>query len=395
MPEAGVLGKNIRKYRKRKGMTQRELAEALFLTAQTVSKWEKGTAYPDLVNFCRLSEMLAVSPDQMLEEERFDTAKAMIAIDGGGTKTEFMLFLENGEIRSRFVLSGTNPNVCGMQEACRVLGQGIDILMSSAAEISGIFAGIAGSSSGKNSLSLQEYLCKRYPNIPCEVGSDILNVMNSVRGWKKCIAAICGTGSVVYGHDQKQLHRAGGWGYLFDSAGSGYDIGKNALERCMRYESGLADSSLLTEKVYRRIGNKVLDHLDIVYSRGNEYIASFAPLVFEAYLEGDSAAEEILQKTIDGISVLIRHVHERYDCGNTLILAGGLTAYRDVFIKMLTPRLWKGAEILFPALPPIYGACLCAMQNFGPASYDQQKFDANFTADYKMFSGTGEGEKAK
>ena len=173
------------------------------------------------------------------------------------------------------------------------------------------------------------------------------------------------------------------------------ELVRKALGDRLRYESGLASRCLLTEKVYGKIGKPVLDRLDVIYARGNEYIASFAPLVFEAYREGDAVAEEILQKSMDGMAVLIRHIHEQHDCGNTLILAGGLTAHRDIFLGMLMPRLWKGVELLFPELPQVYGACLCAMRNFGPEAYDHQRFDATFKADYKTISGAGEGEKTK
>ena len=39
------IGKNIRTLRERKGMTQEELAQALFVTRQTVSNYETGLSY--------------------------------------------------------------------------------------------------------------------------------------------------------------------------------------------------------------------------------------------------------------------------------------------------------------------------------------------------------------
>ena len=41
------MGKEIRRLREERGVTQEALAEALNVTAQSVSKWERGTSMPD------------------------------------------------------------------------------------------------------------------------------------------------------------------------------------------------------------------------------------------------------------------------------------------------------------------------------------------------------------
>ena len=53
------IGKNIRTLRIRRGLTQDELAEALFVTRQTVSNYETGRSRPDvemLLNIARVLE---------------------------------------------------------------------------------------------------------------------------------------------------------------------------------------------------------------------------------------------------------------------------------------------------------------------------------------------------
>ena len=42
------IGIKIRELRKKRGMTQEQLAEHLNISAQAVSKWENQTAYPDI-----------------------------------------------------------------------------------------------------------------------------------------------------------------------------------------------------------------------------------------------------------------------------------------------------------------------------------------------------------
>ena len=42
------FGEQLRKAREEKGMTQQSLAEQLYVTRQSVSRWECGDRYPDL-----------------------------------------------------------------------------------------------------------------------------------------------------------------------------------------------------------------------------------------------------------------------------------------------------------------------------------------------------------
>lgn len=54
------LGEKIRQARREKGMTQEQLAQALFVSRQTVSNWENGRTEPDYQTLTRLSELLGL-----------------------------------------------------------------------------------------------------------------------------------------------------------------------------------------------------------------------------------------------------------------------------------------------------------------------------------------------
>lgn len=49
-----------------KNLSQDALAEQLFISRQSISKWENGDATPDLENLVRLAEVLDVSLDKLL-----------------------------------------------------------------------------------------------------------------------------------------------------------------------------------------------------------------------------------------------------------------------------------------------------------------------------------------
>ena len=77
-----TIGENIRKLRREKDMTQERLAELLGVTYQSVSRWENGTAYPDMELLPPLAQLFGVSVDALLgmpEEEKLARSKKMIS----------------------------------------------------------------------------------------------------------------------------------------------------------------------------------------------------------------------------------------------------------------------------------------------------------------------------
>ena len=56
------IGNQIKALRQRKGVTQEALAEHLGVTAQAVSKWERGTASPDISLLPSLSAFCPMTP---------------------------------------------------------------------------------------------------------------------------------------------------------------------------------------------------------------------------------------------------------------------------------------------------------------------------------------------
>lgn len=63
------FGERLKQAREKKGMTQQTLADRLFVTRQTVSRWENGVRYPDILTVRKLSEILEISLDDLLSQE--------------------------------------------------------------------------------------------------------------------------------------------------------------------------------------------------------------------------------------------------------------------------------------------------------------------------------------
>ena len=66
MLDVTLLAANIRAAREQLCFTQTEVARRLYVTPQTVSKWECAIAVPDLANLCRLAKVLGTTPNALL-----------------------------------------------------------------------------------------------------------------------------------------------------------------------------------------------------------------------------------------------------------------------------------------------------------------------------------------
>ena len=66
------FGEQLRRAREEKGMTQQSLAEQLYVTRQSVSRWECGDRYPDLITTKKISEILEVSLDDLLSGKEME-----------------------------------------------------------------------------------------------------------------------------------------------------------------------------------------------------------------------------------------------------------------------------------------------------------------------------------
>ena len=70
------LGIKIAEKRKSLGMTQIEFVERMLVTRQTVSRWEAGTAMPDIDKIAEIADILGTSCDYLLKDEAVETRSA-------------------------------------------------------------------------------------------------------------------------------------------------------------------------------------------------------------------------------------------------------------------------------------------------------------------------------
>ncbi len=85
------LSENLKKYRILKDLTQEDVAEYLGITAQSVSKWERGESYPDITFLPALANIFETSVDLLIgmdtiraKETRYNIHKKAVAYQRSG-----------------------------------------------------------------------------------------------------------------------------------------------------------------------------------------------------------------------------------------------------------------------------------------------------------------------
>lgn len=76
--QSETMGKRIAAFRKKRGLTQDQLAEQLGISAQAVSKWETDLSCPDIGIIPQLAEILEVSLDDLFGVEKKGPAVVLV-----------------------------------------------------------------------------------------------------------------------------------------------------------------------------------------------------------------------------------------------------------------------------------------------------------------------------
>ena len=353
------LGGRINFHRHRLGLTQSVLADKLHVSFQAISSWEKSASLPDIENLCKLSSVFGISLDDLLRGE-VQSQILMIGVDGGGTKTEFVLFDQTGMVYKRIKLSGCNASLVGIEATLKILMQGIDACLDEKPDVAAAYVGIAGPKLDVVSKKIS-------------VSSDGVNAFKSAVG---DFALICGTGSIIITPTENGYRRIGGWGARFGDMGSAYNFGRAALQYGFAYEDGIHDASLLYDLLIKKTGFSALRSsaggLDVAY------IASLSVVVFEAYAKGSKEAADIIRKEMRDLALLLDSAFSR---GGRAVLCGGIMEHHaPLLLPILKEYLKSPIEFILPALPPIYGACVACCESMGISV--NEEFEKSFSFNY-------------
>jgi N-acetylglucosamine kinase-like BadF-type ATPase len=237
-----------------------------------------------------------------------------LGIDGGGTKTRFVLADET-TILARVISGGSNIIRLGETQAREVLRSAIQQVCTAARispeQIRATCIGAAGAARPEIAGKIRRIFADlALTNI--EVVGDTVIALEAAFGGGPGVIAIAGTGSIVYGRDAAgRTARAGGWGFAISDEGSGHWIGRSAVSAILNaYDRGLE-----TALTHLAMQTWKLHSIDELVQHANSTpppdFPRLFPVVLRAAEEGDNIARELLAEAGTKLAVLVAIVIRR------------------------------------------------------------------------------------
>ncbi len=281
----------------------------------------------------------------------------LLGIDGGGTKTEFLLTDINKNPLNRVILGAANPVNTGIETTKKILKDGISKVCGNTGlnEIS-VFAGLAGGGSGNNQAVIESYL-SGFGFGAYAGGSDTDSALELSLNGNDGVVVIIGTGVAAFSQQENIRHRIGGWGYLIDKGGSGFSLGSDALDCAFRHLDGRGGSALMLELIENQTKKPLQECIPDIYSKGTTYVASFAPVVFEAFEKGDDSAHRIIDRNMKEVAQIIDT-----GCGflnseqKKVVICGGLCRKKEILEPFIKKYLSSRCNPVFTTEPMVNGA---------------------------------------
>jgi len=225
-----------------------------------------------------------------------------LGVDGGGTKTAFVLIDAQGHILAAHEEPTSYYIEIGMDATEQVLRRGTKAVLANAGmdaeKLRFAFFGLPAYGEDSSLESRLDALPAGFlPAGRYRCGNDMVCGWAGSLGGQDGISVVAGTGSIAYGEYHGRQARAGGWGELFSDEGSAYWIACAGLKLFSRMSDGRAVMGPLHALMRERL--KLASDLDMcghVYSKLGAQrgaMAQISQLVGEAALLGDEQARMI------------------------------------------------------------------------------------------------------
>ncbi len=255
----------------------------------------------------------------------------VIGLDAGGTKTVCQLADEHARVLAEARGPGANLQVGGELEVEKVLhGVMSDVLAGKRAIVPrAICCGMAGVDRPEDTATIRAILTRIGQHADLLIVNDALIALEAGAPGEAGVVVVSGTGSIAYGRDDRgRAARAGGWGHVLGDEGSGYWLGRHALQAVVRAADGRGPETLLTARVldhYRVRRAQDLVH-EIYYSGARpRALATLGSLVQAAAEDGDPVAGGLIERGAAELAAAALSVTSRLGLrACPIVLAGGM-----------------------------------------------------------------------
>jgi N-acetylglucosamine kinase-like BadF-type ATPase len=300
--------------------------------------------------------------------------KYLIGIDGGGTKTDCAVADLSGKIIHQTTGKPSNFLVIGVEEAVEnifsLIEENLFQLEGDFSDVKQIVIGVAGAGRKEDSQILEKSFLDyaeqqrvHFKNV--KVVSDAHIALEGAFPDSIGCILIAGTGSILFGKDESEtIHRVGGFGRLIGDEGSGYSIGRKALNAVSKESDGRGEKTLITEIVNEKMK---VGHSDLLINKVYKEkldVASLAKIVIEAAEEGDPIAEDILDEEADELVLHISSfLHKISTKQLNISFSGSLLDNKNFYSELLKRKIKStlpNVKVVPPFSSSVNGAILLA-----------------------------------
>ena len=300
--------------------------------------------------------------------------KYLIGIDGGGTKTDCAIADLGGQIIHQSAGKPSNFLVIGVEEAVEnlfaLIEENLFALEGDFSEVKQIVIGVAGAGREEDAMILEkgflDYADQEGIHFKgVKVLSDAHIALEGAFPNSAGCILIAGTGSILFGKDESgNIHRVGGFGRLIGDEGSGYSIGRKALNAVSKVTDGRGEETLISELLDAKMNSDASKNIINKVYKEKLDVASIAKIVIEAAEESDPIAEDILDEEADELILhirsLINKIHtDKLNVAFSGSLIGNKNYYSDLLKRKIKSTL-TNVRVIQPAFPPVSGAILFA-----------------------------------
>ena len=296
--------------------------------------------------------------------------RAVLGVDGGGTKTHAIILDLNLNILGEGVAGPSNPLRVGVVNAATAIRNAIDKACDAAGlRRTDLFAaeiGLAGVRRQELRARMRESLKGLVIRDLVVVGDSDIALYAATQG-APGLVVIAGTGSICFGVNARGKQAcAGGWGPLAGDEGGGAWIARRGL-RAIAYASdgrGPATSLSAAAGKYFRVSNPI-DLSTAIYAPSitNEYLAGFGKFVIQAAKAKDRVARQILVEAGKELGVaaaaVIRNLKLERETFPVGYVGGVFAASGELVLSHLREALLEVAPRAFLA-PPKFSPAVAA-----------------------------------
>ncbi len=279
-----------------------------------------------------------------------------LGIDGGGSKTSFLLVDEYYNEICHIESGPSNWLSVGANAAKQAITQGISYLTE---RPNIVCAGFAGAARHDSAAFYKEVLESLIPEAQIIIESDAFIASIGAIGVDPGILLIAGTGSIVIGRDKaRNMFRIGGWGPYFGDEGSGFWIGREAVREALR-SLDLQASTEFSNRIAGRLGLKSISEVVSGWASGKigvPEIAGLFPEVVSMYPQEPS--KRILTQAASHLRSMVEIASKRVGLDDWRRSLSGSVAAHPVMRELM------GLEFEQPRHSPEWGAVIWARQHF-------------------------------